>query len=643
MDDMRRGGRAWGMGATWRRDISITAARIRADIAFAVIDVFIVVAAYTVGLGIRMLDPGVMDPVTYFRDFAPVLPLIVVIHLVANVVAGAYGHVWEHASVSEAIQVVLANAASGVILMVTAVVVRDGVDLVVPYTAIVLGAVFSAGGMGLVRFRSRLFSLRRASGASNVFIVGDGLDAALFARRLSKIQDGGRIVGFVVDDSNSNHSVKKMAGYPIVGMIDEIGELAERYDADEVVVIGNDPRRTREVVDRCLDVPVRLRIAPAVGDVMHDRTSSLDVRDISVDDILVRPPVAIDLEGALNLIQGRRVLVTGAGGSIGSEIVRQILRFDPGSVWALDRDETLLHEAGLTWGGDVQHVLCDIRDANALISLLAEIRPEIVFHAGALKHVPLLEANPEEAVLTNVIGTRNVIEAGSRAGMKHFILISTDKAVNPSSVMGSTKRIAELMTQAGTVRGDGCVYSAVRFGNVLGSRGSVVPTFVEQIRRGGPVTVTDPDMTRYFMTVDEAARLVVQAATLARGSEVFLLDMGEPVKIVDLARRMIRLAGLLPDRDIEITYTGRRPGEKLFETLANGVLNQTEHPKIFDVELESVEAPLLFETVADLEEAATQRNRQELAEILARLTSALSEENVLQVVSVDVQPAAQWS
>lgn len=622
--------------SNWRGLVLGTASRVRADIAFAAVDLFVVASAYTLALGFRMFDPLVGDVSSYFSDLAIGLPVIAVVHLICNVAAGAYGHVWEHASTAEARQVVVANLAALSTLLVFNYVARLSVGVVIPYSVIVLGGMLSVAGMGLVRFRSRLFSFRRASGGSPILVVGFSREAAAFARQASLLPGGGHVVGFVADAEFASHSARRLAGLPILGTVAQIAELIERYSVEQVVVAGNDLARTREVVDRCLDNDVRLRILPGAEDVMLNRSSALDVRDIKVEDILVRPPVQTDLNAAMSLIKGRRVLVTGAGGSIGSEVIKQLLDFEPTHVWALDRDETLLHEASLHWNAPTTNVLCDIRDSLKVIRSMEQIKPDLVFHAAALKHVPMLESEPEEAVLTNIVGTRNVIEAGSRAGMAHFILISTDKAVNPSSVMGASKRVAEMMTQAGNERRDGCVYTAVRFGNVLGSRGSVVPTFVEQIKLGGPVTVTDPDMTRYFMTVDEAVQLVLHAATLSAGSEVFLLDMGEPMRIVDLAKRMIRLGGLIPERDIEIRYTGRRPGEKLSESLAIGPLQTTSHSKILEVKLDGVKASKLFELIADLEESAVSGNRARLYALLGSLAE-VSVEEAEDAMEIDVE------
>jgi len=625
----------------WRA-IARGAARVRADIAFAFIDVFIVIGAYTVALAVRMLDLfGVEDPQKYFRDFARVIPLIIVIHIVANAIAGAYGHVWEHASTDEAMKVVIANTGAGILLLGVSYLLKiTESDLVLPVAVAVIGAFLSLAGMGLIRFRSRLFSFRKTGGATRILVVGTGRDAAVFARQVPTLSDQGLAVGFVSEGHVAPQSVRRLAGLPILGHLGQVADLVREHEINEVVVVGTDPVRTREVVDRCLEVDVRLRILPAAGDVMGDRNAAVDVRDIKVEDLLARPRVATNLEEVAGLLKGKRVLVTGAGGSIGGEIVGQVLGFEPAGVWALDRDETLLHDASLGWKGEAHIVLADVRNAEKTLSTFERIRPDVVFHAAALKHVPVLEEFPDEAVLTNVVGTRNVIEAGSRAGMTNFVLISTDKAVDPSSVMGATKRIAELMVQLGQHRNDGCVYTAVRFGNVLGSRGSVIPTFVEQIKIGGPVTVTDPDMTRYFMTVDEAVQLVLQASALADGSEVFVLDMGDPVRIVDLARRLIRLAGLTPGADIAIEYTGRRPGEKLTESLSTDPMALTRNPQIFEARLGHPTAYVVLDSVADLEDAAHAGNQDEVRRLLSHLASAAIG---VETVTSGAELEPQWS
>jgi FlaA1/EpsC-like NDP-sugar epimerase len=591
---------------------------VRADLAFAVVDIFIIIAAYTFGMAVRMLDPGVDAGRDFWVDLAWAMPVIVVVHLVANVLAGAYGHVWEHASTDEAVQVVLANVVSGAVLLTLAWFSRE-FGIIVPFAVIVVGAGLTLAGMGLVRFRSRMFSFRRSDTGERMLIVGTNREAAALARQAPGLGGGRRVIGFVADTPDPEDKVRRLAGLPILGSLEEISSVIEANDISEVVVVGADAARTREVVDHCLEVDARLRILPAAEDVMADRLGALDVRDIRVEDLLVRPQVATDLSDVADLLHDRRVLITGAGGSIGSEIVAQVLGFSPAQVFALDRDETLLHDAGLKWFGKVETVLCDLREPVKVLRTFEEIKPDIVFHAAALKHVPVLESFPEEAVLTNVIGTRNVIEAGSRVGMSHFVLISTDKAVDPSSVMGATKRIAELMVQLGSQRKDGCVYTAVRFGNVLGSRGSVIPTFVDQIKSGGPVTVTDADMTRYFMTTSEAVELVLQASALAEGCEVFVLDMGEPVRIVDLARRLIRLAGLTPESGIPIVYTGIRPGEKLNERLSIHPMSPTRHPQISEARLDYPNPAVLMEIVTDLEHAAQAVDRYQVRGLLSNL------------------------
>jgi FlaA1/EpsC-like NDP-sugar epimerase len=313
--------------------------------------------------------------------------------------------------------------------------------------------------------------------------------------------------------------------------------------------------------------------------VHSDTGRVLPARQVQMEELLWRETVSHDTSGVGEILAGKRVLVTGAGGSIGTEIVKALLRCNPGAVIALDHDETHLHDAMRTWDSNlVVPNLCDIRDAKALRRLIIAEEPAVVFHAAAHKHVPILEQFPDEAAKTNVLGTANLIDAAAGLPTERFILISTDKAVNPTSAMGASKRFAELLVQ----RADRLVetrFSVVRFGNVLGSRGSVIPTFVDQIAQGGPVTVCDPRMERYFMTIPEAAELVLHAAALSQGGEVFVLDMGDPVKIVDLAERLIRMAGKQPD-EIGIIFTGTRPGEKLTEVLSREPLRSTSHERI---------------------------------------------------------------
>lgn len=622
------------------------ASRVRADIAFAVLDIFVVVAAYTLGLAVRMLDPFIGDVGDYWSDLAQVMLVIVAVHLLANIMSGSYGHVWEHASTSEAARVVVANGAASLFLIAGNGFARlPEPDLIsIPWTVFLVGGLVSLFAMGLVRFRSRLFSFHRLAGTNNVLIVGTGWDAVSFARQVPHLGGGRRVVGFLADDNEGIRGHRRLAGLQILGAVSEIAGVVGEQRIDEVVVVGGDSEKARQVVDLCMNVDVRLRLLPTAEDVLQDGVSAVDVRDIQVEDLLERPPVETDLALVTRLLRGKRILITGAGGSIGSEVVRQVLDFEPSAIYALDRDETLLHNAQIAWSENAHVILGDIRDAERMLRVFEVVRPHVVFHAAALKHVPVLEDNVEEAVLTNVVGTRNVIEAGSRVGMERFVLISTDKAVSPTSVMGATKRLAELMAQAGADRRDGCVYTAVRFGNVLGSRGSVIPTFVEQIKAGGPVTVTDPKMTRYFMTVNEAVQLVLQASALARGSEIFLLDMGEPVRIEALARRLIRLAGLSPGRDIEICFTGRRPGEKLSEMLALDPLESTTHEKVFEVALERPVAHVLMDSVAELEKLAGLGHSDRVTDLLDEVTGGtLRAKDPVVLIDDEFQAAVQWS
>ncbi len=429
-------------------------------------------------------------------------------------------------------------------------------------------------------------------------IVGAGDAGEAVARDLlRRPREGILPVGFVDDDKEKRRI--RIHGLPVLGTTHEIAALAgDRRVAVIIIALPSAPGKTiRDIVARCERTQARLCIVPTVPEILEggyppggEGAGRTPVRDINIEDLLRRAPVRIDMEEVAKYIAGQRVLVTGAGGSIGSELCRQICALNPARLLLLGQGENSIFEIEQELVRDFSYaptaLIGDVKDRERLEEIFLHERPTVVFHAAAHKHVPLMEANPQEAVKNNVLGTRNLAELAALCGVKKFIYVSTDKAVNPTSVMGATKRIGEMIIQSlsKTVPPPGGTrFAAVRFGNVLGSRGSVIPTMRKQIARGGPVTVTDPEMTRYFMTIPEAVQLILQAGAMGKQGEIYILDMGEPVRILDLARDLIRLSGLRPEEDIKIELTGIRPGEKIFEELTydEEKMARTAHEKIF--------------------------------------------------------------
>jgi FlaA1/EpsC-like NDP-sugar epimerase len=395
-------------------------------------------------------------------------------------------------------------------------------------------------------------------------------------------------VGIVDDDPRKRHMT--CHGVPVLGQVKDIHRLVEEQEIDEIIIAipSASLQEKQRVIQECTGTKVQFKTLPGVGDLIDGRVTVSQIRPVDINDLLGREAVELDAEAVQRFIKGRNVLVTGAGGSIGSEMCRQICKYQPRRLVLVEQAETPLFDVENELrkahpGLEIHPCICDIYDRSRVFSVWRQQRPDVVIHAAAHKHVPMMERNSCEAVKNNILGSRNVADASCECGAAEFVTISTDKAVNPSSVMGASKRVAEIYTQSLNGR-EGCAtqFKAVRFGNVLGSAGSVVPTFKRQIAAGGPVTVTDPRMTRYFMTIPEAAQLVLQAAATGGGGQIFLLDMGEPVKIVDLARQMITLSGFVPGQDIAIEFTGTRPGEKLFEELrtAGEDVEPTVHPKV---------------------------------------------------------------
>lgn len=530
--------------------------------------------------------------------FYPLLGLSVVAALAVKIpvlyVMGLYSRYWIFASADEALQIFLALLIAEplqVIFILVGHTLIGGPNLPrsIPFLDFLFSLLFFAGPRFALRWLyQRRHRVQPQSGVRRVLIAGAGQAGDQVVRELLANPSLGLYpVGFVDDDPAKQRL--RIHGVEVLGPLRDIPALVTSRQVQQVLIAipSAPPETIRSIVELCREARVEPRILPGLSALVSGKVEVQRFRKVQLEDLLRREPIQTDTTQIQTLLRGKRVLVTGAGGSIGSELCRQIARCAPECLILLGHGENSIFNIYTELHRDfpdlsLVKVIADIRDRERLQRTFDRHHPEIVFHAAAHKHVPLMEENPEEAVTNNVLGTQNLLELAERNGVTHFVMISTDKAVKPTSVMGATKRVAELLVQQ-TARRTGRCFVAVRFGNVLGSRGSVVPLFQEQIARGGPVTVTHPEITRFFMTIPEAVQLVLQAAALGKGGEIFVLDMGQPVRVLDLARDLIRLAGLQEGRDIQIQFTGLRPGEKLYEELflPGETYHPTAHQKIF--------------------------------------------------------------
>ncbi len=552
-----------------------------------------------------------VDSAEWVAKYAPALIrytiLALLIKLAIFFAFGLYRRFWRYASMEEMVCILLAVGSSTLVVaglffgagMLELKILGQDVGRILPRSVPFIDGMLTLLMVGGPRFSVRMLSYKRRhshseQGCKTVLIVGAGEAGAMIAREMvSSRHINYAPIGFVDDDSAKRG--KSIHGLKVLGSRKDIPRLVEKRGVDEVVIaIPTAPGKiVREVMALCEAARVPSRTIPGMYEIISGQVSVALLRNVDIEDLLRREPVYIDLKEVERMLTGKCVLVTGAGGSIGSELCRQIARCMPARLVMLGHGENSL----FAFENEIHRrrpklnvavFVADIRDEKRMAAIFEKTKPHVVFHAAAHKHVPLMESNCEDAVTNNIAGTRNLVGFSEQHGVERFVLISSDKAVNPSNIMGATKRVAEMITQD-TARRTGKPFVAVRFGNVLGSRGSVVPTFREQIARGGPVTVTHPDVKRYFMTIPEAVQLVLQAATLAGqecSSGVFVLDMGEPIKVADLARDLIELSGKQIGRDIEIVFTGLRPGEKLFEELFRDgeSYRRTRHEKIFVAE-----------------------------------------------------------
>lgn len=595
-----------------RQSVAVRASRVRSRVVFTVLDAMCVIAGY--GLA-EVAYFHNRPPSHYWQHFFKFIAVALVLTLLANHVFGLYGRMWRHAGVEEARQLALAAATVLAVLVVAYPGGRPAGVEMVPITVIGVGCMFATLGMGVLRFHSRLFAWQRGSRrvGLRVAVVGSHDAGASAIREMLRSPGTGLVPVAVFDDDARFHGLSMM-GVPVVGSIADIPNAASRYTLQQVLLAIPEPspRLVERVLQASETARLSMKVLPTVKDVVNGTVASLrQVREPRIEDLLGRTPVPVDLDRVRRSLEGKRVLVTGAGGSIGSEICRQVAELDPASLVLLDHDETHLHDTAATVSIRCEQVLVDVTDRDAVFEAFERHGPEVVFHAAAHKHVPVLEEHPVEATHTNVFGTLHVVEASVSVGTQRFVQISTDKAVRPSSVMGASKRLAEQIVLSRAP--SGASYCTVRFGNVLGSRGSVIPTFTRQITEGGPVTVTDPRMSRFFMSVHEAVQLVLESSVLSDGGgEVFMLDMGQPVNILDLAERMIRLSGYQVGVDIPIQVIGKRPGEKLAEELASPEeeVIHTEHPYINQLIPITAPADELVDGLRQLEEAVAKRDAE---------------------------------
>ena len=576
-----------------------------------IVDVITIIGVALISLLIRFDDYITSH---YLYQMIDALPIMVISYIVMLLSMHLYTRIWRYAGMREMVAVLIATTL-GAGLFYTGMYVFDKS---LPRSIYLISWILSTGVIGIGRMVLHYIAMRYGGKQStdvdmvNTLIIGAGDAGATIAREIERYHKRSRkVIGFIDDDESKFNRL--MGGVRILGNRHDIPSIVKENKVKEIIIAMPSVTRNeiRNIMEICSPLKCKVNTLPGMYQLLDDEVLVSHLHPVSIEDLLERDEVRLDMDIVEHYIRDKVVLVTGAGGSIGSEICRQIMRVGPKMLLLLGHGENSIYFINqelknIYKDGPIIPIIADIRDKQQLDQIFTQYNPQVVFHAAAHKHVPLMEIQPMAAVLNNIYGTRNVADVAGRHGVERFVMISTDKAVNPTSVMGATKRVAEKVIISMNDTYD-TKYITVRFGNVLGSRGSVIPLFKKQIEAGGPVTVTDPEMTRYFMTIPEASQLVLQAGAMGKGGEVFLLDMGEPVKIIDLARNMIRLSGLEPDKDIHIKITGLRPGEKKYEELLTSEegTNRTNHTKIFEAALDTVDRDWLMEKIGTFDSCET--------------------------------------
>lgn len=559
--------------------------------------------------------------------YSMIIPMCILIFL-NNSIFDLYGRLWKYAGVEELVAILksvslftVENYLIGILVLYKIL----GYPLYrMPYSIIIISWMLNIviiGGSRLIlrvldnfdKYSSESFKKK------NTLIIGAGDAGSMLIKELKKHIEVIEYPVAVIDDDITKAG-KKLNGVPIIGDRSKIRETIDKYEIEEIILAipSIDAKNKKEIFELCKKYDVALRTIPGIYEIVEGKVNISKIRDVNIEDLLGRETVELDIPEIDKFINHKVILVTGGGGSIGSEICRQVAKFNPKKLIILDIYENNAYdlEMELNYSRpelDKFVAICSVRDKVKLEEIFDKFKPDIVFHAAAHKHVPLMERNPSEAVKNNIMGTLNVAECANKFKVKKFVMISTDKAVNPTNIMGASKRVCEMIIQSINKVSE-TEYVAVRFGNVLGSNGSVIPLFKMQIAKGGPVTVTHRDITRFFMTIQEASQLVIQAGAIAKGGEIFVLDMGQPVKIVDLVKDLIKLSGLEPEKDIKIKFTGLRPGEKLYEEILMDMdnLNKTAHNKIYIEKAQDFDFNKIKEAINRLELISHESNEENI-------------------------------
>lgn len=601
------------------------------------IDILMIMLSYFFGYVFRFYfnNTSLLKILDYYSDNILKIMLFTIMYIIIFSLFREYRSIWTFAGINELINGVLSVSIGVMLSIIISLISKERIPLMVSILAGIMILILCNGvrlGWRILRRIIKNIEYKKTENVKNVLIIGAGAGGALVANEYKKYPNlRKRVVAFIDDDRDKIGTY--INGIKVYGNRNNILKITKEKKVDEIVIAiaSIEKNVLMELVEICKEAHVAVKIMPGISEMIDGKFSINKIRDIDLEDLLGREEIKLDYEGIADYLEGKIVLVTGGGGSIGSELCRQISKFNPKQLIIFDIYENnayeIQNELKRSYPDlDLITLIGSVRDRQRLAQVYSKYKPNIVFHAAAHKHVPLMEVSPEEAIKNNVVGTFNTAEFANNLGVEKFVLISTDKAVNPTNIMGATKRMCEMIVQAFN-KVSNTEYVAVRFGNVLGSNGSVIPLFKKQIAAGGPVTLTHKEITRYFMTIPEATQLVLQAGAYAKGGEIFVLDMGKPVKIYDLAENLIKLSGYEPHRDIKIEVTGLRPGEKLYEELLMNEegLIETKHEKIFIGKPGNFEIDDIAKKTEDLLSYATKGNKIRLKEQLKNVVDTFKD------------------